>query len=275
MINLLRGEFYKLQKSKAFYICGIVIVAIVLLMYGSFNLVNKISQGELENGSYGVVVSGDIQETEGSVWSQIGILDIIQLMFTNFGSIISAIFVTLFVWKEYAGGAIKNVIGKGYERWKVFGSKYITVIMASMLLQIIMVAVTVLLGSYFIGTDRLNREFFGNLFRYVGMQLLLGVALTSVEIAIIQICRNLGAGMSVSLCLIIFSTFLTMGLDVVFQYCKWSVKASDYWIIDLITNCPTIEISSSFAIRAVISAILWTMLAFGIGMWHFKRADVK
>lgn len=279
MINLLNGEFYKLQKSKCFYVCSIVMIAFVLFLYGSLKLVDKIQQGEVENGSMGVVVSEDaMEEAEGnteSIFEQIGILDVLQQMFRTFSGIITAIFAAIFVYGEYGNGAIKNITGKGYGRWKIFGSKYVVTTIAAILMTIVMIIATVLFGIVFKGTEGFTGEFYKNFCNYIGIQLLLGAALTGLIISINEFCRNLGTGIAISICALCFSDLITMGLDLIIKYLKLDFRISDYWLLDLMGSCPLTDIDSSFAIRAVTTAVLWIVFSFGIGVLHFNKADIK
>lgn len=273
MINLLSGEFYKLRKSKCVYICGLIMVVFVFLLYGVLFLADKIQKNEAENGSFGIVVEEQNEGNASPILDEVGILDVAQQCYGSISQIIVAIFACIFVIGEYGHGAIKNVMGKGYARWKIFLAKYISVTVASVLMMIIMSIVNLLCGGIFIGTDGWNREFYQDWFGYTGIQILFGVALIGIIIVISEICRNLGSGISVSICLITFSSILTAGLNLLFF--KWNFKVSDYWVLDLITNCPLTNIESDFLVRAIVSSVLWIVLSLGIGALHIQKADVK
>lgn len=277
MINLLRGEFYKLRKSKCVYICGIVMIVFVLFLYGTLYLADRIQQGEMENGSYGFFVSEELEGKDGqeplSIWDAIGILDIEQEMFGTFAGIILAVFGSIFVIGEYGNGAVKNVVGKGYKRWKIFLAKYIATTVITAILLLVMTGATLLFGVIFRGTEGLNGIFYQNLCSYTGIQILFGAVLIGIVIAVSEVCRNLGAGIAISIGIISFSSLITAGLDLVFH--KWNFKPSDYWITDLIVNCPVTDIDKNFLIRAVITSVVWIVLVFGMGVLHFGKADVK
>ncbi|MBD5544847.1 MAG: ABC transporter permease subunit [Lachnospiraceae bacterium] len=279
MINLLSGEFYKLQKSKSIYVCSIVMIAFVLFFYGLLILMDKIQQGEVENGSMEVVVSGEaMEETEestASIFEQIGILDALQQMFGAFSGIFTAIFAAIFVYGEYGNGAIKNVTGKGYGRWKIFSSKYLMTILASILMMIVMIITTLLFGVVFKGTEELNGEFCRNLCSYTAIELLLGAAFVGLVITINEFCRSLGAGIAISICIICFSDLITMGFDLVLKYFHFNFKVSDYCLLSLMANCPKTNMDESFAVRTIVTAVLWIVFTFGIGALHFKKADIK
>ncbi len=279
MINLLSGEFYKLQKSKSLYICSIVMIAFVLFVYSTLVMVDKIQQGEVENGSMGVVVSEEAmeenEENPVSIFEQIGILDVLEQMFGVFAGIFTSIFAAIFVCGEYGNGAIKNVTGKGYGRWQIFSSKYIMTIIASILMMIAMIIATFLFGLVFSGTGGLDGEFFRNLCSYTAIELLLGAAFIGLIVAVNEICRNIGAGIAISICIVCFSDLITVGIDLVLKYFHFDFKISDYNLLNLMADCPIKNIDKSFAVRAVVMAVLWIIFSFGIGVLHFKKADIK
>ena len=101
MPNLMYSEFYKLRKSKSFYICGIVMIVFVLLVYGTLFLMDKAQQEHVENGSYEVTVTVENAEENAPVWDSIEILDVEQQMFGGFAGIIIAVFAGIFVIGEY------------------------------------------------------------------------------------------------------------------------------------------------------------------------------
>ena len=72
-----------------------------------------------------------------------------------------------------------------------------------------------------------------------------------------------------------FSTFITSGVNVALTYFKINVDVSEYWIIDLMSNCPVTGMDKAGMIRVIVSAIAWFVLALGIGIAHFRKVDVK
>ena len=70
-----------------------------------------------------------------------------------------------------------------------------------------------------------------------------------------------------------FSTTLTAGLDLVFHGVDFA--PSNYWILDLLTNCPVTDFETEFMVRGVIVSLVWFVIAVVIGVVHFQKADVK
>lgn len=281
-MNLLRGEFYKLFKGKAFYICCLVAVLSVVFIYGTLFFADAVER-DLADGNAAVVSTAEenMQSENRPVLEEITIIDVLQQMFGNFGSFITVIFAAIFVVGEYGNGAVKNVVGKGYKRWQIFGAKYLATTAAGLILLALMAVLTVASGCFFQKMAGVAWEWNGTvvreLFVYSGIQLLLGAAVTGMSAAIGEMCRHLGAGIAISFGIVAFSTLITSGLDVLIRFILPASKfrIADYWIMDLIMDCPLRDIDGLFLAHAAVIGIFWIVLTFGAGVWHFKKADIK
>lgn len=271
MFNLLKGEIYKLWRSKSLYICSAVMLVFVLLLYGMFSLADMMQQGEVANGSYGLTVNEGVT----SVWDEMGISYIVQMMFSSISALIVAIFVSIYVFGDYANGAIKNVVGKGYSRGTVFLSKFVGTVAGTAVMQIVMILGLLACEVIILGGRRINVDVLVEISGYTAMQLLLGAALSAIIVTISQVCRNLGAGIAISACMIMFSSFATAGINALLKFMDMNVNVCEYWILDLISECPMGNMDNSFLVRAVVCAIVWSVVAIGVGAIHFRKADVK
>ncbi len=275
MINLLRGEFYKLFRSKCLYICCVAVAVFVVMMYGMFCLTDAVQKGTMENGSFGVTVSYDGSEEAASIWDDMGITTMGPFFFSSIGGIIVTIFAAVFVFGEYANGAIKNVVGKGYKRGTVFAAKYMVTAVGAVVIELVMMITFLLCEATILKADRLNAEVFAELCEYAGIQFILGAALSGIIVLLNQICRNLGGGIAIGVGVIMFSNFITTGLNAVLAYFKINVNVSDYWVVDLISTSPASGMDSEMVIRVIASAIVWFVVALGAGIVHFGKVDVK
>ncbi len=279
MLNLLSAEFYKLRKSKAIYIGILVAAALVLLLYGSLAMIDKINQGEVANGTAGVKVSqvGGGMGTDGasqSMMQEIGVIGVLLQMFGgHFVGIIAAVLVSIFVIREFSTGTIKNLVGKGYSRSTIFFAKMIPVIVLMLVFETVVAAVTICMGIPFMGWELFSATVWEDVVVYVGLQLMFGAVIAIIYMLAGELTRNLAAGISVSIGVLLFSTTLTAGLDLVFH--GMEVKPSEYWILDLVSSCPVADFPAEFMVRGVLVSIVWFLIATVLGILHFCKADVK
>ena len=126
MSNLLSAELYKLRKGKSLFLGLLVVAGLVLLLYISLLMVDRIKSGEMGNGTGGVIVFESSETMTGelgaeSMMQEVGIAGVLQQIFSgHFSGLILAVIVSIFVVKEYGTGAIKNLVRKGYSRITIF-----------------------------------------------------------------------------------------------------------------------------------------------------------
>lgn len=277
MYNLIHAEFYKWKKSKSFFVCLLSAIGMILFVYFMLKVVSEVQTGELENGTGGIIVSGELLEEENEdILKQIGILELIsEIISSGTGSIFSAIFICIWIVSEYSHGAIKNTAGKGYLREKVFLAKYLSTTMIILLMNLIMFIVMLFIGFVIIGTEDVNKIFFQNFFSYVALQLLFNIAFGGIVMTICECIRNMAASIGISIFLISFSPIIMSGVDILFQALHLKLKVSDYWIISVMNQCPTEGFAMEFIIRGIVVTVMWTVLSLVLGMIHFKKADIK
>lgn len=279
MFNLLNAEFYKLRKSKAIYIGVLVASILALLLYGSLVMIDKINQGEVANGTARIIVS-QVDESVNdsgapkSMMREIGIAGVLQQMFGgHFVGIIAAVLVSIFVIREFSAGTVKNLVGKGYTRPAIFFAKMIPAIILTLVFEAVVVAITICMGIPFMGWQEFSATAWGDVAFYTGFQFLFGAAIAVIYMLIGELTRNLAAGISVSIGMLMFSTTLTAGLDLVFHGLE--MQPSKYWVLDLMSSCPIADFETEFIVRGVLVSAVWLVIAAVLGVLHFRKADVK
>lgn len=288
MLNLFRAECYKLWKAKSFYICCLIGAGIALLLYGTLFLVDNLEKMEAQQGQGGVHVmatvnegtespegAGHLEEAAQIPMSQkIGIMGVIeQMMSGSMAGFIVTVFVSIFVIGEYTNGAIKNVVGKGYSRGTVFISKLLAAELAALLINLVVVGATLLFGAILMGKGGISAIAWKDLTAFVGIQLAFSAALAAIAALIGETTRSLAAGISISLGIVMFSTSITAGLDLLFHNLNW--KPSDYWLLDLQTTALEDILHGDFLFRAAIISLAWFLAAAIAGTLHFRKADIK
>ena len=276
MLNLLSGELYKLRKSKCFLICLALTVVSDIFMYGMLYLASEIQQGEVENGTAGVMVSTD--EMDGSesetVFEELQIIEVLQAVLGGFSAFIVVIFNAIYVIGEFGHGAIKNVVGKGCSRSKIFMTKYISGILGTIVMLVIGVVLNLALGCIFKGTGSISGAMLKDYTIYALLVSGLILAISSLVITISEISRNLAVGISIAVCIVGgISSILFSGLDLVLE--RFSVKPSQYWLMNLVQECPFTDFGGEVVQRIIVSIVFWTVISLIAGLCHFRKADIK
>ena len=274
MLGLLSAESYKLFRSKGFYICIAVVVGVVAMMFSMFVLVDNIEKGEVENGTGGVVVSSEAEADGASIWEEVSLLEIVGQIFSgDFIPCVLAVFVNIFVIGEYGSGMMKNVAGKGSERWKIFLSKLFVTELASVIIILVGIAVGLLGGLLCVGSSSFTGEFWKNLMIFAGLQILMELALAAVYVLTGDICRNYASGISLGIGIAFFpAVFLELLNN---SLAGKGIPVADYWLVSRSVNCPYGGFTGRYIGETVLIALIWFVLAAGAGVWHFYRTDIK
>lgn len=258
MRNILNGECYKWKKNKAFWICLLSAVGMILLVYLT------------------MTAAGQAMGAGGDVLQETGISGMAE-QFAGGGlvTMFSAIFLCIWVISDYTHGAMKNVVGKGYSRVQVFLAKHLFGTLITTLMNLVIFLVILIIGLILIGTQHVGSLFFKNLFLYFGLQLLFGVAVSSIVIAVCEWSRNMAAGIGITMALIIFSPLVIQGLDLLLSAMQLKIAISGYWILNLMADCPTEAFTSEFLFRGIFMAAVWTLLSLVLSVAHFRNADIE
>lgn len=236
MKQLLRFEFRKLFRSKAFYVCFAISVAFILITA----LTMKALEPELKK----------LDENYQSVCSG---LTMLKDVFSNGQiAILGGIMISILVCEDFTSDTLKNVYARGYTRQQVFYAKvvstlsaYFSVIFADMLLS-------VLFGTFMFdgfGTAGSNYvgAFFGTLF--------LALAYFAIFFTISYLCRKLA--LAITLCIvgpIGMSLILALGDNLVSKLGDF--KFSDYWLDGRLKQMAQIDVGGGQIAGAIIISVI-------------------
>ncbi|WP_097025673.1 ABC transporter permease [Clostridium peptidivorans] len=172
MSNLIRGEFYKLRKSK--YFIGMIFLALVtsfFLMIGFDSDAQRLrgAHPELVNGMYSIHYAFQ------------------YILFTSF---IFALFAGEFIAKDLKNNMSKSFI-YGYKRSEVILSKLIVFTISSLFLELIYTTILVIYASVNYGfCEALNYNTILFLIRIIVIGIMYNVATISIVVMIAIVTRN-------------------------------------------------------------------------------------
>lgn len=274
MFNLLRAECYKLRKSKNLLICALVVVGMTFLIYGMLMTADKIINGDMENGTAGVIVSDSGEDDISFSMEETNAADVLQQFFSgNFMEILLACFASIIIVNEYGSGAIKNIVGKGYSRESIFLARFLSVAFGTVLLLLLGVAANLAGAAIVIGKGAFYPGVWKDMGIYTGLQAVMCISMSSIYALIAEIERNTAGAISTNIGIVVLSSLLAGGLDMVFA--RWGFKASEYWPMSISESCPISGFEAGGVSRSVVVSLLWIAVALAAGIWHFQKADIK
>lgn len=251
MLNLLKADFYKLRRSKSFFIClgllAAIVAYIIIDFSSSAHIKEKLSSSNLH-------------------W--------IYMMFKEksflpyFLPVFQAIFITMLITSEYSTGTIKDSVSLGYSRTKIYMSKLITISVASILMMLAAIATTGISSIFVFGIyGTFSMYDFLLLFRMLLIHALLYTAYGSIFLKIAFLIKNIGGTMAFS---IFFSLILGSLSSVFGEGYLGRIMLLKNFSPTAIPNPQAVDIRIAIAV-----ALSYLFLCFSIGCVTFKKQDIK
>ncbi|MCL2816536.1 MAG: ABC transporter permease [Oscillospiraceae bacterium] len=264
MLNIIKTDFYKLKKSKAFWICAALCIVFGVMMVIA---VQADTQMELRSGSgHDYEQALAISEQAGGVWA-LG-----QFLPMNFSALIVGIFISVFVTSEFSYGTIKNTLSRGADRAKVFLSKFFVCGTAAVIMQILFIAALIAAGSAVWGYDPHGIASFGGLISVFLSQLFVIIGFAALFTFISTTIRANGGSIAVN---ILCSTVISNLFSALGMLLGIKIALNDYWIGGVVSKLATVTPASGDTAHGLIVTAAWGIASIITGIVLFKKMDVK
>ena len=181
MSKLLKADIYRLFRTKAFYVCLIIMYCII----GLNAVIIKMSH------TLGI---------EGEIANYNGITFGLEMLTISNIKLFMGIFIAVFVASEFNFGTMKNLVSKGFDRAKIYLSKLITMSIASIIMVMNMFLVAILVVTFATGElGEITSSYLLEILRLLAIELLLYVALGSVFLMIAMVIRSSGGAIAINI----------------------------------------------------------------------------
>ena len=250
MLNLLRSDFYRLFRSKSYYICMFVTALLVVLGIIVASLTSRIDSTinvSLPNGlEYG------LSAFTGNIPMMLGII------------------IGIFVAAEFTHGTMKNVVSKGFSKTKIYLSKYITMLAAAYI-YLLFIWVIATIGATIISGE--FGAFNGKYIAAIGIELLLYAGLIALLLLVAMVVKNLGGVIAINIIYILLVDQLFFSLLQLIV--KNKIEFTKYSLLNNILFYSNNTAVGSDYLRSAIIAVAVFVVATAIGIFAFKKSDVK
>ena len=264
MPNILKSDFYKMTKSRVFWIC--FIISIVL------GLIFAIALQQTMNAALRDDVVRDAGEILAMVPDAAGTW-LLGLGFSMNPHLISiAAFTAIFVSKEFDNGTIKNTLSRGLSRTKTFYSKFFVSSTAAIFMLFAFMTATLVGGTMAWGFDPNGIATASGIISMVLTQSLLAVAFVAVFVFVSMTLR--GAGGSIAVCTASV-TLMPSILGAISMMLGNAINFEEFWLGEAVTNLATVTPASTDITNGIILALAWCAVSILVGVTLFKKIDVK
>lgn len=279
MSNLLRAEFFKLFKSKAFFICSLSMVGATIIMILTYKLLAVLYTPEMLDALSAQMEGSGLTSSGSEVFmTTYNTVTILPLSFTgNSFQLLIAIFTAIFVAGEYSCGAMKATASKGYSRMSIFASKFISTAVAADILVIIGLISTVIFATIIFGFGEVPSGFASDMALFLLVQFVLNLGVSSLFVAISTLVRNMGGCIAITIGISSFLPMILSLIDLVIQKLlpDLLLSISSYWIVQVVAETSTLSLTSSLLTKGLVTGILYTLFSFIIGAASFQVRDIN
>lgn len=261
MRSIVRSDFYKLKKSKAFWVCTALcfifgILMIVAMQAGMTMAQNNPTDPEVSSFLEMIPLAS-------------GTYMLGNLIAMGFNTIFVGIFVAIFISSEFGYGTMKNTLSRGADRIKVFSSKFMVCGCAALIMQFVFMITVLTTGTMIWGFGTAT---FSGMLRMILTQSLLTLAYTALFTFVSMTIRAGGGAIAVNImCVTMASTLL----DAISMLFGGKISLNNYWIGGAVSKLATVAPASGDIVQGITIAVAWGAAAILLGMTLFKTQDVK
>ena len=270
MLNLIKMDFRRLFKSKIFYIImgvAVLMSVFMMMMFGVYSLaLNNIDTGELSADTMAL-----LQSTLPSSFTQY--MEAFYL--GNYIILFIIIFAVIFCNAEYSRGYIKNIAPLVTPRYLMVFSKLIITVFVSLLIYLLVGAVTV--AGCAVSSVELTLTDTAGMVKMLLIGLLLNISLTSFVMMIFNLFRKATPA------LISGIVYISMG-SVLYTLVNLLVKAAfrvedfdctEYTCLGNLLGHVTSTADNSTYIRSVVVALVVLAVSTAVSCLSVQKKDIK
>ena len=267
MINVIKSDFYKLFRGKAFYICGAIaaVWAALSIFIQDF-----------------AIKANFMMELDSEMMQMLGLNGISAISFgVGASSLLVAIIMSMFISSEFSFGTMKNIASRGISRANIYLSKVIIGAFAVVVYTLICAITAFATGSILWGsTGELTRTVYLDIFRMIGLYMLAEFAMQCVFMMIGFLIRSTGGVISVNLSIMIVfpAVVLTFINHAVRNWLNFpDFAAAKYWPVGYTggTFLTLNAIPKDELITGLLVCAAYIIIPTLIGLFTFQKRDIK
>jgi len=294
MLKLVKAELFKLSKNKTFKVLCIVSILLSILMFiMTTSIFDKIieeatssmPEAESEQMLNSLNFNGNGEEqvvTPGGMGIHLVAKDtfnptVPEVFHSSFGTglteILIGILIAAFLAKEYSQGTIKNILAYGKSRTEFYLAKFITIVIAIIIILFCLVLVSTIGSSIINGW---GETFKTSQLLHMVISFLLSI-ISNASIAAILMMIAIAVKSNGSTIGITVGIFVVFPSIISFVYGLNKVFDKIYQITPFYNNQVAVSIyaSNGDLIKSLLVSLITIIISLFVGIQIFKKQDVK
>lgn len=264
MINLIKADFYKLFRTKSFYINAILVV--LMTLSGVFLI--HFSMQNIPSSYY---------EYLGISGSKVMTLTVRFMNSLGLLSLFCTIFLSTFISNEFSFGTIKNILSSGQNRVSVYFSKLLISLFTVFVYVTLCSVISFLLGNILWDTGNISRNDYLNIFRMIGLNIVVEFAIQCILVMVCFLIRRNGMAMATNLIILMCTNGVIIpflnGLIEKFFKLK-DINLEKYWPQNYLSIFSSLDIPSKDLTTGLVVCGVSILVSSLIGIIVFTSRDI-
>ena len=281
MLNLIRSDLFKLRKAKYFWVLLVInillAVGTVCLLDFTYKLAGDSMEAQLTQEQAALDDAGMNVSVEGipTGHNELSASSQMLTFFAGNTTLLMAVLISLFVGSEFNNGTVKIIASRNYSRLKIYLSKLLVGILASVLFTLVFVLAATLTATALWGFGDVSGSFVPQLLQRGVLELLLGASYVSIFVMFSILIRQNGGSLAANICFLEFTSLVvTLGEMLIHHFLDRSVTLSDY-LPDMCMTALTQNPDMSTLLRSALVGICFLLVPALVGAGSFRKRDIK
>lgn len=284
MTNLFRFEFRKLFRARVFYVCGAVLVVMLLVLMGTEKITVVISSEMLGVSPEELLYDSpeDQQMMAGMglfLGARSGLAWMLNALTSSFTVMVFGAFVATFFLGDYGNRTVHHILTKGYSRTEIFFAKYLTCLAGSLIYATILMLCAFIFGSLFF---TVGKSFSLRFVALILTQFLIVAAFNAMFCFFSALSFKVAPALILSIAIPVAMPLILTVADLLIQWQaisgeetleSWQILSS-YWLNGLLSGVSTTGASDADMIRALVGAPLYIAVFTAGGYLLARRKEV-
>ena len=281
MLNLIRSDIFKLRKAKYFWILLFInillAVGTVYLLDFTYKLAGDSMEAQLTQEQAALDDAGMNVSVEGipTGHDQLSASGQLLTFFAGNTTLLMSVLISLFVGSEFNNGTVKIIASRNYSRLKIYLSKLLVGILASILFPRVFALPATLTATALWGFGDVSGSYASQLLLKGALELLLGASYVSLFVMFSILIRQSGGSLAANICFLEFTSLLvTLGEVLIHHFLDRTVTLSDY-LPDMCMSALTQDPDRGTLMRAALVGSCFLLVPAVLGAASFRKRDIK
>lgn len=269
LLRLINYDLHRFFHSLSFRVCLIIGILIILfscvltfLIYMFYDDLETLTK---------LVVTAEI-DSEATLEKPLFTELLTAFSASGIPFLMSTIVVTNFISSEFSSFTMRNLIAKGFSRTNIYISKVISSFIGTIIISFSIGIISTVCNTALFGFDETGFEL-GRTIQFFTMNYVSFFTYCSIFTTVGMLIKSGTAVMTINILLVTFSSLLVAIIDIPLN--AVGISASKYWVVSFTGSMLNYSFADELYLTCIIGTGIYAIVFFIIGLFGFKKSDIK